>query len=235
LRITLCFLIPVVALAQEKASTQPGGGKKARVFVTDSDSWQSQSTSGGGIAGLAAGFGSVSSAGARPQTAEIIKTIGERCPNLIVNNRPDLSDYIVRLDHEGGKGMFSHKNKVAVFVRKSGDSIYSTSTVTLGGSVQGACGAIDANWTANAASLGEAPAAAASTPAAMASLTVESSVAGAEIAIDGEFVGNAPSTLSVTAGKHTVTVKKAGYADWSRTMSVSGNAVRLSAELEAKP
>jgi hypothetical protein len=71
--------------------------------------------------------------------------------------------------------------------------------------------------------------------AAMASLTVESSIAGADILVDGSFVGSTPSTISVTPGQHTIGVQKKGYTDWSRTMNVSGNAVHLSAELEAKP
>jgi hypothetical protein len=71
--------------------------------------------------------------------------------------------------------------------------------------------------------------------AAMASLSVDSSVAGADIAVDGNFVGSTPSTVTVAAGKHTITVTKKGYADWSRTMSVSGSAVHLNADLEAKP
>jgi hypothetical protein len=74
-----------------------------------------------------------------------------------------------------------------------------------------------------------------STPAspAMASLTVDATVPGADIEVDGAFVGNTPSTVSVTPGQHTITVKKKGYADWSKTMNVSGSGVRLNAELEA--
>ena len=72
----------------------------------------------------------------------------------------------------------------------------------------------------------------ATTPA-MASLTVESSVAGADIEVDGGFVGNTPSTISVTPGQHTIIVKKKGYTDWTRTMNVSGSSVHLSAELQA--
>ncbi len=71
--------------------------------------------------------------------------------------------------------------------------------------------------------------------ATTASLSVDSSVPGADIAVDGNFVGSTPSTVSVAAGKHTITVTKKGYADWSRTMSVSGSAVHLNADLEAKP
>lgn len=71
--------------------------------------------------------------------------------------------------------------------------------------------------------------------AATASLSVDSSVPGADIAVDGNFVGSTPSTVSVATGKHIITVTKKGYADWSRTMSVSGSAVHLNADLEAKP
>jgi len=68
----------------------------------------------------------------------------------------------------------------------------------------------------------------------MASLSVDSTVTGADIEVDGAFVGNTPSTVSVTPGQHTIAVKKQGYADWSRTMNVSGSSVHLSAELQAK-
>jgi hypothetical protein len=50
-------------------------------------------------------FAAHSAGGARPQTAEIVKTLGERCPEVIVNNKPDKADYFVLLDHEGGKGL----------------------------------------------------------------------------------------------------------------------------------
>ena len=71
--------------------------------------------------------------------------------------------------------------------------------------------------------------------AQMASLAVESNVPGANIEVDGAFVGNTPSTVSVAPGQHTIAVKKKGFGDWSRTMNVSGSNVRLSAELEAQP
>jgi hypothetical protein len=79
------------------------------------------------------------------------------------------------------------------------------------------------------------PVATAAPGAEMASLAVNSSVSSADIEVDGAFVGNTPSTVSVKPGQHTITVKKKGYADWSRSMNVSGSEVRLNAELEAKP
>jgi hypothetical protein len=78
-----------------------------------------------------------------------------------------------------------------------------------------------------------APVVSSVTAAQMASLSVDSSVAGADIEVDGSFVGSTPSTVSVTPGQHTITVKKKGFADWSRTMHVAGSGVRLNAEMEA--
>jgi CRISPR/Cas system-associated exonuclease Cas4 (RecB family) len=82
-----------------------------------------------------------------------------------------------------------------------------------------------------------APATSAPTAAmtAQASLVIESTPPGADIEIDGAFVGNTPSTVSVASGSHRVTVKKKGFTDWSKTLNVSGGAVHLNAELEAQP
>jgi len=55
---------------------------------------------------------------------------------------------------------------------------------------------------------------------------------GADIEIDGSFVGNTPSTVEVATGEHTVVIKKVGYQMWERNLKVSGGDIRLSAELE---
>jgi hypothetical protein len=112
-----------------------------RIFVTDSNSWE---VSGGG-GGSSDGFGQSGSGGARPQTAEIIKTFSQRCPNVIINNRKEKADYVVLLDHEGGKISFNRDNKVAVF-NHDGDSIASGSTRSLGNAVKDACAAITQDW-----------------------------------------------------------------------------------------
>ena len=65
-----------------------------------------------------------------------------------------------------------------------------------------------------------------------ANLNIESCVPGADIEIDGAFVGNTPSTVAVATGSHQITVKKKGFTDWSRTLNVMGGTVKLSAELE---
>ena len=75
--------------------------------------------------------------------------------------------------------------------------------------------------------------ASASVQSAMASVMVESSVPGADIEVDGAFMGNTPSTITVTPGKHTIGVKKKGYADWTRDMNVVGTGAKVTANLEA--
>ena len=66
-----------------------------------------------------------------------------------------------------------------------------------------------------------------------AKLLLESNPPGADIEVDGSFVGNTPSDVQVTEGEHTVTVKKTGFQDWKRKLKVSaGSSVHLNAELE---
>ena len=227
------------------AATSVGDQDKPRIYVTDSNSWSTQGSAGGSNGSFAAG----SSGGARPQTAEIIKTFGQRCPQVIVNNRADASNYIVELDHEGGKSVFAHKDKIAVFVQKTGDSIFSKSTLSVGGSVQDACAALLAHWSSHANELkapsngfgtggygqggyGGAPVATTVTPAAsQSSIVVDASVPNCDIEVDGNFVGNTPSTLNLEPGKHQIVVKKTGYQDWSRSMMVGSGTVRLNAEM----
>jgi hypothetical protein len=76
------------------------------------------------------------------------------------------------------------------------------------------------------------PTGAAATLTAVASVVVESNVQGADIEVDGNFVGSTPSTVTVAPGSHVIAVKKKGYQDWSRTMNVSGNGAKVNADLE---
>lgn len=241
----LCpFLWLCSAFAQESLNAAPDS-ERARVFITDSQSWSIAAQSGG--AGGA--FGGTMAGGARPQTAEIIKTFGERCPEVTVNNIPAKTDYIVLLDHEGGKGILQHKNKVAVFARVSGDSIVSKSTLSLGGSVQNACEAIVKDWTARGPAVRAAAAASAepSKPAVTpqtavasgvltsklsATLEISSTPPDADIELDGSFTGNTPSSVGVEAGEHTIKISKNGFNPWERKIKSSTGTVRVSASLD---
>jgi len=71
--------------------------------------------------------------------------------------------------------------------------------------------------------------------AAQVTLTIESTPSGADIEIDGGFVGNAPSTVAVPAGSHQIAVKRKGYADWKKTLNVTSGNIHLNAELDALP
>jgi hypothetical protein len=116
-------------------------GTKPRVYISDSQSWQTS----GGFGGSRDGFGGASSGGARPQTAEIIKTFNEKCPSCTVTANKDKADYAVILEHEGGKEPFSRDNKFALFNR-DGDVIKSGSTRSLGNAVKEACRIIMNDW-----------------------------------------------------------------------------------------
>lgn len=81
------------------------------------------------------------------------------------------------------------------------------------------------------AAAGEATRIAANSTAAK--LQMESNPSGADIEIDGSFVGNTPSDVQVSEGEHAITLKKAGFKEWERKMKVSGgSSVHLNAELE---
>ena len=119
------FLLCLV-LATQAAFAQ----EKVRVFIEDSDSWA--------IGGAFGGNGGAAKGGARPQTVEIMKTFRESCSIAIVTIREDRADFLVFLEHEGGKGFVRKDNKVAVF-NKDGDLIFAKSTRSLGNSVKDAC------------------------------------------------------------------------------------------------
>ncbi len=117
-----------------------------RVYISDSQSWEVR---GGWAAGGHTnpdgsgswGGGGHTAGGARPQTAEIIKTFNQRCPSVAITNNPAKADFAVILDHEGGKGYARRRNKIVVFNR-DGDDIFSDSTRAVGSSVKEACQAI---------------------------------------------------------------------------------------------
>jgi PDZ domain-containing protein/PEGA domain-containing protein len=70
---------------------------------------------------------------------------------------------------------------------------------------------------------------------AQSSVSVSSTEVGAEIFVDEDFVGNTPSTINVTGGKHVITVKKSGFQDWVRIVNFSGGEITLNAELAGAP
>lgn len=54
----------------------------------------------------------------------------------------------------------------------------------------------------------------------LASIDFASDPTGADILIDGSFVGNTPSTLRIPAGRHIITLRLSGYRTWTQPMEV---------------
>ena len=57
-----------------------------------------------------------------------------------------------------------------------------------------------------------------------------------ELWLDGEYVGSADVTLRVTAGKHVIEMRRDGYENWRRELSVMrGNPTRVVGLLKPAP
>ncbi|MGD0011467.1 MAG: PEGA domain-containing protein [Terriglobia bacterium] len=70
-------------------------------------------------------------------------------------------------------------------------------------------------------------------PEEPASVDFNSNPPGADILIDGNVVGNTPSTLHVDAGRHVIQLRIGGYRSWTRTMVVEpGSSPSIRATLE---
>jgi len=67
-------------------------------------------------------------------------------------------------------------------------------------------------------------------------ISVSSEPSGAEIYIDGKFVGQTPSTIELSAGSHHVEVKSPGRQEWTRDLNVlNGSQLTLHPVLESSP
>lgn len=123
-------VLEVMITKEGKKGYDPSADDQLLVYVSDSQSWS-----------MSGGFAYGNQGGSRPQTAEIIKTFEERCPQVTITSDKTKADYIILLDHEGGKGLLRNDNKVAVFSH-SGTILHSGSTRSLGNAVKDACQAI---------------------------------------------------------------------------------------------
>ena len=127
-----------IAGALSTKSAVPFDHPAPKIYVSDSNSW---SVAGGFATSNGSGSGYVAG-GARPQTVEVIKTFGQRCPAVTVTLERTKADYIVLFDREGGKGYAMKRDKIAIF-KKDGDVLYSGSTRSVGNAVEDACAAIE--------------------------------------------------------------------------------------------
>jgi hypothetical protein len=69
------------------------------------------------------------------------------------------------------------------------------------------------------------------TPAEV-TLETASTPPGADIELDGSFVGSTPSSVSVSPGEHTVKLIKSGYNPWERKIKITAGNIKISPDLE---
>ena len=72
----------------------------------------------------------------------------------------------------------------------------------------------------------------ASSSVGLTNVSIKSDPEGADITIDGNFVGNTPSAVYLKSGEHTIVIKKDGYKTWERFVRLEpGNSITLNATL----
>src|SRR5713101_4697546 len=55
----------------------------------------------------------------------------------------------------------------------------------------------------------------------LSTVVIKSTPDGADITVDGKYVGSTPSTLRLSGGDHTVAIEKAGFKAWQRAVTLS--------------
>jgi hypothetical protein len=64
-------------------------------------------------------------------------------------------------------------------------------------------------------------------------IELKSTPDGAEISIDGKYVGNTPTTLHLTVGDHVIKFEKPGFKPWERTLTITqGESTTIPAALD---
>ena len=72
-------------------------------------------------------------------------------------------------------------------------------------------------------------------PSSVAKVMVSSEPSGADIYVDGTFMGNTPSLVQLAAGSHSVRIEAKGHKTWGRTISLTaGGKVTVQATLDAE-
>lgn len=177
----------------------------------------------------------------RDQSMEMSKDFEQVCPSVRVTISQQMADYTVLLNHLE-LGLLVRDNQFQLADR-NGDLL---SKLQDGGSIRGGvkkiCSLILADWAKP-----KAPTSAATTEPAPApvpdpvapvqpspvQIAVSSTPDGADIEIDGSFVGSTPSSIEATPGDHVVVIHKKGFKDWQRKVRISGGSISLRADLDA--
>ncbi len=67
-------------------------------------------------------------------------------------------------------------------------------------------------------------------------VVIKSTPPGADITVDGKYVGSTPSTIRLTVGEHEISIAKEGLKPWQRTMTITPNGdITIDASLEKIP
>jgi len=224
---------------------------KPKVFVTDEPMHE-----GSIIVRDRAAAGHVES-GPNPRVVEIQSDLVKVCPKVTVTNRRDLADFTLLFRRQGGtrSAMFafgglaglalSAASKVdgASLFSSNGDLVTATKQRTVEKAIVEVCAAIpEMTGPAPVQPALPAPGAAEAAPApqpvpqmvtaAALELTVVSDPDGADVEVDGAFVGGAPLVIPTTVGDHVVHVTKKGFKPYDRKLHIAGGSVRLVAELD---
>jgi hypothetical protein len=64
---------------------------------------------------------------------------------------------------------------------------------------------------------------------------ISSEPLGADIEIDGKFIGNTPSSVGVGTGDHVLRLSQHGYKSWERHLQISTGTIKIAATLESIP
>ncbi|MBZ5526215.1 MAG: PEGA domain-containing protein [Acidobacteriia bacterium] len=68
---------------------------------------------------------------------------------------------------------------------------------------------------------------------AQTTVVLTSTPAGADVEVDGSFVGNTPSTITLTPGDHSLKIIKRDYKTWERQLKATGGNISINAEMES--
>ncbi len=63
-------------------------------------------------------------------------------------------------------------------------------------------------------------------------LNISSCPAGADIEVDGAFVGNTPSSVLIPPGEHSIKMSKRGYGGWHRDLTARRGVITIAARLQ---
>jgi PEGA domain len=84
------------------------------------------------------------------------------------------------------------------------------------------------------ASSSSAPPARTTAPVPVATLEFWSSPPGADLYVDGALVGKTPSSLTISLGEHTITMRKPNFGSWQRKMQITDGKRKITGYLEQK-